>query len=181
MFFSFLRALILINAVEPAQGQTQVEEYRVKAAFLFHFAQLVDWPPEASGAGNRPLILCTVGEELVPGTLESTMEGKQIGTRSIKVQHLQESDDLQACHIVFIVLRDKKRVTGILAGLKHASVLTVGEIDNFTQLGGMIGFCLQEKKVRFDINLQAAQGAKLKISSRLLLLAKSVIGDSGQG
>jgi hypothetical protein len=149
MFLIVLRIVILISAVEPVQGQTQAEEYRVKAAFLFHFAQLVDWPPEALGASNRPLILCTLGEELVPGTLESTMEGKQIGTRAIKVQHLQESDDLQACHVVFIVIRDKKHVAGILAGLKHTSALTVDEIENFTQMGGMIGFRLQEKKGPF--------------------------------
>jgi hypothetical protein len=82
---------------------------------------------------------------------------------------------------MFITAHDKKHVGEILSSLKNASVLTVGETENFTQQSGIIGFCLQENRIRFDINLQAAQHANLKISSRLLLLAKSVVGNPGQG
>jgi hypothetical protein len=171
----------VVNARAPLPAQTQADEYRVKAAFLFHFAQLVEWPSGALGPDNRAFTFCTVGEDLVPGTLEATVEGKQIGSRSIQVRHVQESADLQACQVLFLAVRDNKRVPPILASLKTASVLTVGNAENFADEGGMIGFCLQESKIRFDINLQAAQRAHLKISSRLLVLAKRVVGDSGQG
>jgi YfiR/HmsC-like len=173
--------IVLLLAPWSAETQTQSDEYRVKAAFLFHFAQFVDWPPESLGAGSRPLVFCTVGEQAVPDALESTVEGKQIGTHSIKVQHLRETDDLRTCQLLFILIRDKKHVATILAGLQNAAILTVGQSDDFIQQGGMIGFCLQDSKIRFDINLRASQRANLKISSRLLLLAKSVVGDPGQG
>jgi YfiR/HmsC-like len=172
---------LLLNAGQTVSAQKEADEYRIKAAFLFHFAQLVDWPPDALGPDNQPFSLCTVGQEVLPGTLESTVDGKQIGSHPIKVRHLQEVDDPRACQVLFIGERDKKHVAAILVPLKAVSVLTVGDIENFAEQGGVIGFCFQENKIRFDINLQAAQRAHLKISSRLLLLAKHVIGESGQG
>ena len=178
---SFLVLVFLLLVPCRASAQTQADEYRVKAAFLFHFAQLVDWPAASLGPANHPLIFCTVGEQAVIDALESTVEGKQIGSHPIKVQHLLESDDLRSCHLLYILTLNKKRVAAILAGLQNAPVLTIGEAEDFIQLRGMIGFCLQDKKIRFDINLQAAQRVGLKISSRLLLLAKSVVGDPGQG
>ncbi|MGB7750059.1 MAG: YfiR family protein [Candidatus Acidiferrales bacterium] len=81
--------------------------------------------------------------------------------------------------MLFVGKHDAARLGRLLAELKDGSVLTVGESDGFVQQGGMIGFLLVENKVRFEINLQAAERANLKISSRLLLLAKSVIGNHG--
>lgn len=168
-------------ALIPARAQSNPSEYQLKAAFIFHFAQLVDWPVDSLGPGNRPLMFCTVGENAFPGVLEDTVQGKQIGSRSLEVRHLQVNENPRGCHLLFIAGRDKKRVAAILAGLNGAPILTVGESDDFVERGGMIGFCLQENKIRFDINLNAAQRANLKISSRLLLLAKTVIGDGRQG
>jgi hypothetical protein len=161
--------------------QIQPSEYQVKAAFVFHFAQLVDWPADALGSEDRPLILCTTGENALSGVLDTTVRGKQTGTHPLGVRHLQEKDDPGGCHLLFIVGKDKRRAAAILARLNNAPILTVGESDDFVERGGMIGFCLQENKIRFDINLNAAQRANLKISSRLLLLAKTVIGDGRQG
>lgn len=165
----------------PAAAQMQADEYHVKAAFLYHFAQLVIWPPNSLEAGNHPLNLCTVGEQTTPDALDATVEGKQIGEHPIRVHHLRQGDDLRSCHLLYILILNKKQIAAILAQLQNAAVLTVGESENFIQQGGMIGFALQENKVRFDINLQSAQRANLKLSSRLLLLAKTVVGDPGQG
>lgn len=175
--------LLLFELLAPncALAQSNSAEYQLKAAFIFHFAQLVDWPADALGPENRPLILCTTGESALPGVLEATIQGKQIGSRPLEVRHLQEKENPAGCHLLFIVGRDKRRAAAILASLNSAAVLTVGESDDFIQQGGMIGFCLQENKIRFDINLKAAQRANLKISSRLLLLAKAVVGDGKQG
>jgi hypothetical protein len=168
-------------ALNSAHAQSNPAEYQLKAAFIFHFAQLVDWPTHALGPANRPLILCTAGENALSGILEATVQEKQIASRSLEVRHLQERDSPGGCQVLFIVGRNKKRVAAILAFLNGAPILTVGETDDFIQQGGMIGFCLQGKKIRFDINLNAAQRANLKISSRLLLLAKTVIGNGRQG
>jgi hypothetical protein len=167
--------ILLVSRAGPAHAQ-QSEEYRVKAAFLFHFAQLVDWPPEALGDEKQPLTLCTVGKDPFGGDLEATLQGKSIGARALQVRHLKQVQDAQGCQILFVAGSERKEVASVLAALKEAAVLTVGESEDFVKQGGMIGFSMENNKLRFDINVEAATRAKLKISSRLLLLAKSVIG-----
>ncbi|MGB7848084.1 MAG: YfiR family protein [Candidatus Acidiferrum sp.] len=183
-FWSFpacLAAFMSLWSPFPAAAQSQPPEYEVKAAFIFHFAQLVDWPPYALAEDNRPLVFCTTGEDSASGALESLVRGKHIGPHLVEVRRTPEKDGFRGCQLLFITGGDKKRVASILASLKNAPILTVGESEDFAGDGGMIGLCLQENKIRFDINLTAAQRANLKISSRLLLLAKRVLGDGRQG
>ena len=158
-----------------AQGNTS-SEYQVKAAFLFHFAQFVDWPPGAFKDAASPLTYCTAGGDPFEGGLDASMNGKTIGGRPIRVLHFKEAGESQGCQILFLGIADKKLVSATLARLNGSPVLTVGESVNFAQGGGMIGFLLEDNKVRFEINVEAAEHAKLKISARLLALAKAVIG-----
>jgi hypothetical protein len=163
---------------KPARGQTADEEYRVKAAFIFHFAQLVDWPPETQSGADHSLFLCTLGDDPFQGTLEGSVAGKAIGDRVIRIRHLGEPQDMQACQIIFLGKAQGKRIPLLVADLRKAPVLTVGETAGFLDAGGMIRFLLEENKVRFEINLDAAESARLKIGSRLLVLAEHVVGDS---
>jgi hypothetical protein len=181
-----LSPLILLFAVcvgipERARAQTQApaDEYQVKAAFLFHFAQLVDWPPDAL-SDNNSLFLCAFGDDPFRGELESTVEGRLIGTRALRIRHLKSAQDAQSCHILFVGKGEGKDIASLLAAIQNTPVLTVGETDDFLQQGGVIRFCLQNNKVRFEINLEAAFRARLKISSRLLLLTKTVVGSRGE-
>lgn len=169
-------ALALAN-VNSGRAQDAVAEYRVKAAFLFHFVQLVDWPPGALGDEKNPLTICTVGKDSFQGDLETTLQGKLIGTHPLHVEHLKSPQDIKGCRVVFIGDSERVQVPLIIAALKDDAVLSVGETDDFVKEGGMIGFCVENNKVRFEINVGAADRAKLKISSRLLLLAKNVIGN----
>ncbi len=176
-------AVAALFGVLPTAGARRVSaqssspsEYQVKAAFLFHFAQFVDWPPEAFKGADSPLTYCTVGEDPFHGALEASLNGKMIGARSVRVQHFKRVAEIQGCQVLFIGMLERKTIPAALAGLKEGPVLTVGETENFAQEGGMIGFFLEDNKVRFDINLVAAQRAKLQISARLLTLAKTVIG-----
>jgi hypothetical protein len=174
--FLIIGTVLLHFGAEAAQAQ-QSEEYRVKAAFLFHFAQLVDWPAEALGDEKNPLTVCTMGKDPFGGDLETTLQGKSIGNRAVQIKHLKERQEVPGCQVLFIGNSERKDLPALLAALKDAAVLTVGESDDFAKQGGMIGFSMDNNKVRFDINVDAASRAKLKISSRLLLLAKSVIGN----
>ncbi len=149
----------------------------MKAAFLFHFAQLVEWAPEALGGDEDPVTLCTFGKDPFAGDLETTVRGKSVGTRALRIRHVRQLQEIPGCQLLFVGGHEHKELTLLLATLKDAPILTVGESDDFAKLGGMIGFCMENNKVRFDINIDAATRAKLKISSRLLLLAKSVIGN----
>jgi len=157
-------------------GVAQSDEYRVKAAFLYHFTQLVDWPADAQGANGKSIAICTLGGNPFGGDLEATLQGKTIGSRPLEIRHLKRPEEAPGCLAVFIA-GDRKQMAQTLAVLKDSSVLTVGESADFAKQGGMIGFCMEsDDKVRFVINVEAAAQAKLKISARLLMLAKTVIG-----
>ena len=102
------------------------------------------------------------------------MAGKAVGNRVIRIRHLKQADDMQACQILFLGKAQSKRIPMVVADLHNAPILTVGESPGFLGAGGMICFVLEDNKVRFEINLDAAESAKLKIGSRLLILAQSV-------
>ena len=174
---AILAAIAALALACVAAGQTPATaEYDVKAAFLFHFAQFVEWPDEAFKDANSPLTYCTIGDDPFRGSLDTILGGKTLGTRSFRVRHFKQPQEIQGCQVLFLGMEEKKPFPEILAKAKAHSVLTVGESEHFAQEGGMIGFVLTENKIRFEINLEAAQKAKLKISSRLLALAKNVIG-----
>jgi hypothetical protein len=167
-------AVLVAGAPQPARAQTTAAEYQVKAAFLFHFAQFVDWPDGVLNARDPSLKLCILDDEPRRQELQSTIEGKPIGSRLFHVRLIGQPQDFQGCNILFLSRDETRRQTAILKSLRGIPVLTVGETSNFLSDGGMIRFHIEEDKIRFDINLEAAESSHLKISSRLLLLATSV-------
>ena len=174
-----LVAMLGLAALLSASGRgetPEAEEYRVKAAFLYHFAQMVEWPGEAGGDEKKPITLCTIGKDPFGGDLEVTLQGKLIGSRPLAIRHLKDPGEAEACQLLFVP-GDRKQAAQALAALKDSAVLTVGEGEDFLKQGGMIGFTMDsDNKVRFVINVDAASRARLKISARLLMLAKTVMG-----
>jgi YfiR/HmsC-like len=118
-------------------------EYQVKAAFLYHFAQFVEWPEETFKDASSPLTYCTIGEDPFQGSLDTALNGKTIGTRSFRVLHFRQSQEIQDCQVLFIGAGEKKLLGAILASIKGNAILTVGDSQHFVQEGGMIGFCLE--------------------------------------
>lgn len=175
-----LSALLAFCAASHGTGAFGQEEgpseYQIKAAFLFHFAQFVDWPVDAFKHADSPLIYCTLGEDPFHGVLDASLNGKTVGARALQVRHLRKVAEAQGCHVLFIGMEQRKGIGAALASLDRSPTLTVGEAESFAAEGGMIGFCLEENKVRFEINVGAAERANLKISARLLALAKTVFG-----
>ena len=173
-----LGALVALVGDRPVSAQSNpLSEYEVKAAFLYHFAQFVEWPPETFKEAGNPLVYCTIGEDPFHGSLDAALNGKTIGARSLHVRHLKQPSELQGCHVVFLGEKEKRLFSTVLELLKGSPVLIVGESEHFVQGGGTIGFFLEENKIRFEINLEAAEKARLRISSRLLALAKTVVGN----
>jgi hypothetical protein len=166
------------SAVSPTSLDSTVSsEYAVKAAFLLHFSQFVEWPASTLPRASGPLTYCTIGDDPFLGALDETLKGKSVGNHALAVQHLTARDQIDGCQILFIGAQEKKALNEVSIKAERYSVLIVGESDHFTRDGGMIGFFLENNKVRFDINLEATARAKLKISSRLLLLARNVTGN----
>jgi hypothetical protein len=169
-------SLFWLGAAERTSAQSTPEEYQVEAKYLLHFAQLITWPDDT--ATSDSVVLCTLGPDPFPGSLDRMEAGKAVGARPIQVRHLTQVEDASACQVLFFSRDEDKQLPVLLPALHKAPVLTVGETPDFLLSGGMICFVLDDNTVRFDINLDAAKAARLKIGSRLLFLAQTVIGDA---
>jgi hypothetical protein len=161
-----------------AQADDAVE-YRVKLAFLYNFAQFVQWPAEAFSGPTAPLIICVLGDYPFQGETEQSLRGRTASGHPIQIKKLKADEDPRACQMIFVRAKEKAEARKILAALKGSSTLAVGEAKGFADLGGMINLVLDDNKLRFEINLDAAAQTRLKISSKLLSLAKIVKGDPG--
>ena len=179
----FISLLLLISLLGGACGRRvaaqTANEYQVKAAFLYNFAKFIEWPTEAFSNGH--LVVGLIGDDPFGSALDQTINGKSINGRQLIIRRFKWGQNLRDCHILFIASSERKRLPQILESLRGARVLTVGELDKFCQQGGLINFILEENKVRFEINLDVAEQAGLKISSKLLALARSVKGGSSVG
>lgn len=169
-----LTLLTLMGGVSGIEAQAQADEYQVKAAFLFNFVKFVEWPPEAFSDDNTSFVIGVIGDDPFGGALDQSVSGKSVNGRQLSVRRLKWGEDLRGCHILFISSSERKRLAQIISSLRGASVLTVSDIDQFNQQGGIINFILVASRVRFEINADVAEQGRLKISSKLLTLAKTV-------
>jgi hypothetical protein len=165
--------LCLLGAGWCTAVQAQSNEYQVKAAFLYNFAKFVEWPSEAFGDSNAPLVIGVIGDDPFGGALDQAINGKSVGGHSLVARRLRWGQDLRSCQILYISSSERKHLSQIIQSLRRASVLTVGDMDEFNQQGGMINFILEASRVRFEINSREADQARLRISSKLLTLAKN--------
>jgi hypothetical protein len=168
--------ILYLGIAGNLRANSAAEEYSVKAAFLFHFAQFVDWPDGTFPEADSPLVYCTIGADPFHGALEASLLGKKMDGHGFQVRHARQISEIQGCHVLFIGGGEKGQLASVLANVKGSPVLTVGESERFVDDGGMIGFCVEENKIRFKINLESAEKAQLRISAKLLALAKIVIG-----
>jgi len=160
------------NASGVPHTAAEVLEYNLKAAFLFNFTKFVDWPADAFPDEKSPFQLCVLGEDPFGGSLDSVVANESVNGRPIAVRRLARGADPKACQILFLGRMESDRQPEVLAGLRGSPVLTVGEADRFLAEGGLVSFFLEANRVRFEINLQNVDPSRLKISSKLLRLAK---------
>lgn len=168
------RCLVLLLVWAPPAGAQSkaIDEYRIKAAFLYNFAKFVEWPAGSFKNAADPIAICVLGNPF-GGRLEDTVNGKQIDERRLIVREISDVAEAAGCHILFVA-SEKKRTADLLGHVRARPVLTVGEAANFAASGGVIGFKLESDRVRLEINLFAADRARLRISSKLLGLAAIV-------
>lgn len=149
-------------------------DYDVKAAYLYNFGRFVEWPAEVTAAQSGHFTVCVLGQDPFGPSLDTTLAGETIGGKRIvakRISNPQESDD---CRILFLSPTEGGHLKKIVAELDKKAVLTVSDIPQFAQLGGMIQFVLEGKRVRFEVNLAATQRAGLTLSSELLKVATTV-------
>jgi YfiR/HmsC-like len=161
----------VLSGTAPAQTPN---EYQVKAAFLFNFVKFIEWPAEAFGDDGAPLVIGVIGQDPFGSRLDQTVSGKSANGRQLLVRRFKRGEDVRACHVLFISSSEGMHLSQIIASLRGAAVLTVGDMDQFIERGGDINFITEANKMRFEINAAVAMQAHLKISSKLLALAKAV-------
>jgi hypothetical protein len=170
-------AFLLIAAVVifPAHfaGQEQ-DEYAVKAAFIFNFSKFVEWPP-AGSAG--PFAICILGDDPFETTIDRLTQGKTAYGRAIQIRRVREAADAKTCQIVFAGAAERDKAARLVSAIRGTSVLTVGETPEFLRMGGMIALTMEDSHVNIVINTSATQTSNLKVSAKLLMLAKIYKGD----
>ena len=192
---SFVLGLLLMQMSMDAA--TPRSKYETKAGYLLNFAEFIEWPAGAFSNAKSPIILGVVGKDPFGPELDK-LQGKTVNGRTLEIRRFKGAlefrgeetpgrrhDDLPAkqarklaemksCHILFITSSEKNFLQQTLKPFRGASVLTVGETDSFAREGGIITFVDSENNVQLEINLAAAEQARLKISSKLLSLAKVI-------
>ena len=155
---------------------TAPSEYELKAAFLLNFASYVEWPSRVAADSGGAFVIGVCGDDPFGDLLDQTVVGKTINGRKVEVKRFSSIRDLKPCHVLFISSSEEGRTGRILSATKDWHVLIVGETDGFARKGGIVGFFIEDKKVRFEINPDEAHRSGLKISSKLLKLARVVKG-----
>ena len=165
-------ALSAAAALAAASDAVAPTEQEVKAAYLYNFAKYVEWP--APGAPDAQWVVGVLGEGDFPEVLEKMLAGKTARERPFAARRIPDAQQAAQAHILYIGASEAPHLAAILKALEGRPVLTVSDIDGFAEKGGMIGFRIEGKKVRFDISQQQAARAGLRVSSQLLALARVV-------
>jgi hypothetical protein len=156
------------------EAQAPMGESQVKAMFVYNFLKFVEWPVNASAGSKDPFVVLIIGEGAMADATEQFLESKAIGDRPVAVLRIQWDQSLRGARAAVVVERDPKKLHHILDAAATAGVLTIGEGEEFTTRGGVIGLLVLDRKVRFDVDTTAAQNARLRVSSKLLALTHTV-------
>jgi len=165
------------EAVAQVSDSSDSSEYLIKAGFIYNFAKFVDWPATAFAQPDSPIVIGILGTDPFGTLIDRIVENKKIGARGFVVKRLKwntDLKDLKECKILFVGASEKAHLDDLVQIVKNLPILTVGETPGFAERGGVIRFVLEDNRVRFEINVEAAHQADLTISSRLLTLARII-------
>jgi hypothetical protein len=162
---------VLLASIACAQT---VDEYQVKAAFLYNFARFVEWPALTFKTEKDPLRICVLGQNPFGNALAEAVGGKAVLGRAFVLSDIADTKQVSECQILFIGSSERKRLRSIFAELRTTGILTVGETEGFASQGGIVNFKLDDGRVRLEINTDAAARANLRISAKVLSLAQIV-------
>jgi hypothetical protein len=168
------------SAGAQAGDASDSSEYLVKAGFIYNFAKFVEWPSTAFAEPDSPIVIGVLGTDPFGEIINHVVEGKKIGMRGFVVRRfkwskeLKDSKDFKECRILFVSSSEKMHFEEIVEAVKGLPILTVGETPGFAERGGMIRLMLEDNRVRFEVNVEAAHDGNLNISSRLLTLARII-------
>jgi hypothetical protein len=176
VILSLLTTMALGSHAEGLESSDS-SEYLIKAGFIYNFAKLVEWPATAFAQPESPIVIGILGDDPFGSTLDRIVADKKINGRGFAVKRLKwtrELKDLRDCNILFVSSSEKEHLDSVVEAMKWLPVLTIGDTPGFARRGGIMNFTLEDNKIRFEVNVEAAKHADLTISSRLLTLARIV-------
>jgi hypothetical protein len=169
---------LLLTGISLAAGDSDEfplaaapSENEIKSAMIYNFTKFVEWPDKALGDGGAPVVAGVLGDDALALVLAAALRDKTIQGHPFVVRRLGSSADAKGCALLLVGASDRKEVARILQSVGRSPVLTIGERVQFSRLGGVIAFLRDGNRVRFEINLDAAERAGLQVSSKLLRLA----------
>lgn len=185
--------LLAVTTVPESRADTaSIQEYQIKAAFLYNFIKFVDWPKEAMPDGNEPITIGIIGKDPFGNAFEPVKD-KDVRDKKVVVKRFKSIADLKKlgesgkdeldrqieavkkCHLVFVCSSEQECLNDIISPLGELPILTVADTKDFLRAGGIVNFVTIDNKVRFEISGTAAKRAQLKLRSQLLRLAAKVV------
>ena len=171
----------VFSSVTISQAQQSPTEYQVKAAYLYNFGKFDDSSETRAAAKRDGFEICVLGQDPFGAALDGALARQSIDGKSVMARRLTKPQDALGCRVLFISSSEDRQLKGIFTVLDGAGVLTVSDIPQFSQRGGMIGFTLEGNRVRFEVNLTTAEAAGLTLSSELLKVAVAVRRNTSSG
>ena len=165
-------------AAENDSSSSPALEYKIKAGYLFNFATFVEWPVRTNNVTTNFVMVIADDGKIFP-LMSAFLAGKSVQGKSVEARSLKAGEDLKQCDLLFVARSQEKRVDELLKRVGKAPVLTVGEMDGFATRGGCINFTAKGDVIRFEVNLETAAHAGLKISSKIAAMATVVHSPGG--
>jgi hypothetical protein len=170
--FIVLCVLVPLPGVAADARLPSADEWQIKSAFIYNFTKFVEWP-EAGGGATQPIVIGVLGEKELAQQLAAVVAGRNVNGRSIEVRPVRTAAEARATQLLFVAAAEESRYAAMRSELAESPVLTVGETPSFS-VTGAIGFVQDGEKLRFEINVDIAERAHLKISSQLQKLAAAI-------
>ena len=181
-----LIAALLLAAALMAPGSLAAQapraaEVQIKAAFLYKFGGFVEWPAASFARPDSPFTIGVLGADAMAAELERVAAGRTVQGRPVAVHKLRRGEPPAGLHVLFVGQQEAAKLAEVLAAVKGTMPLVVTDSENGLAQGSMINFVSSEDKVRFDVALPPAERGQLRISARLLAVARKVVAGAGAG
>jgi hypothetical protein len=174
---SVLILAVAASGADGIQDRTEVKEHDLKAAFVYNFLVFAEWPESAFKNSEAPIVVGILGKDPFDGALEKAFKDRTAHGRKIEIRQLDAARGATACQLVFIPDGEKKNLADVLAAAKDRNVLVVCESGGLAAKGAALNLVVEDKKVKIEANPAAASRAGVKLSAKLLKLARIVQDD----
>lgn len=169
-----LAAALLAIPAQLAWSASETSEAEIKIAYLYNFARYVKWPESAFASDDAPILICVLGDDSFASEAKGIIGSRRVGEHGVQVVTRPAVEQTSNCHILYIPASASAQHSEVISNLGSQSVFTVSESAGFARSGGVANFIREDRKIRFEINRKAASKAGLKVSARLLRVAKVV-------